>query len=83
MAESNETQNAKQALQAAKERAHNKTANKNPAMQIQMVAGHGEGRATREFEVIWWTDLFFSHWPWKVNPKIVYSKVLHFIHQND
>lgn len=58
VAENNDPQNAREALQAAKERARSRTPNKSPTLQIQMVVGHGEGRVTREFEVIWWPGLF-------------------------
>ena len=47
----NETQNSRQALQAAKERARNKTANNTSTMQIQIVLGHGDGKATRELNL--------------------------------
>ena len=57
-------------------RAHNKTANKNPTMQIQMVVGHGEGRTTREFEVIWWPDLISVNGHGKLTLRFYISKVL-------
>lgn len=76
VAESNEPQTARQALQAAKERARSKTANKTPTMQIQIVVGHGEGRATREFEVIWWPDLFSGTTHGKLTLRFYVSKVL-------
>lgn len=41
----NEPQNARQALQQAKERACSKT-NMTPSIQIEIVVGHGEGRMT-------------------------------------
>ena len=44
-----ESQNAREALEAAKERARSGTANVSPTMKIQMVVGPGEGRLTREF----------------------------------
>ena len=58
--ETNEPQNAREALEAAKERARRGTATVSPTMKIQMVVGPGDGRATREFEVIWWPELFSS-----------------------
>ena len=58
VAERREPQNAREALEAAKERARGRTANVSASMKIQMAAGHGEGRATREFEIIWWPQLF-------------------------
>ena len=61
-----EPQNAREALEAAKERARRATANVSPTMKIQMVVGPGEGRLTREFEVTWWPELFSStnHGKW-------------------
>lgn len=41
-----------------------------------MVVGHGEGRATREFEVIWWPDLFSDSTHGKLTLRFYVSKVL-------
>ena len=76
VAETSETQNAREALEAAKERARRGTANLSPTMQIQMVVGPGEGRATREFEVIWWPELFSSTNHGKLALRFYISKVL-------
>jgi hypothetical protein len=71
----NELQNARQALQKAKERARSKTI-KTPSIQIEIVVGHGEGRATREFEAIWWPDLFSGTGYGKLTLRFYVSKVL-------
>ena len=48
----------KTALERAKARAHGPTANKSPTLQIQIIVGRGKGRTTREFELIWWPEMF-------------------------
>ena len=70
-----EPQNAREALEAAKERARRGTANVSPTMKIQMVVGPGEGRLTREFEVIWWPELFSSTNHGKLTLRFYISKV--------
>ena len=70
-----EPQNAREALEAAKERARRATANVSPTMKIQMVVGPGEGRLTREFEVIWWPELFSSTNHGKLTLRFYISKV--------
>ena len=70
-----EPQNAREALEAAKERARRGTANVSPTMKIQMVVGPGEGRLTREFEVIWWPELFSSTNHGKLTLRLYISKV--------
>ena len=49
-----------QAIALAKARASGiRTAvNKQPTCKASLVVGEGEGRATREFEIIWWPDLY-------------------------
>ena len=46
------------ALDKAKERAQGQAANRTPTLQIQIVVGRGEGRATNEFKLIWWPEMF-------------------------
>ena len=70
-----EPPNAREALEAAKERARRGTANVSPTMKIQMVVGPGEGRLTREFEVIWWPELFSSTNHGKLTLRFYISKV--------
>ncbi|KAL9961669.1 hypothetical protein ACROYT_G030661 [Oculina patagonica] len=70
----NEPQNARQALELAKEKARNRT--ETATMQIEMVVGLGKGRASREFEVIWWPDLFSSASHGKLTLTFYVSKVL-------
>ena len=72
VAESNELLTAQQALQAAKERARSKKSSTIPTRQIEIVVGNGEGRATREFEVIWWPDLFSDNRHGKLTLQIYY-----------
>ena len=45
------------ALEVAKAKAHGRATNRSPTLQIQIVIGRGEGRATREFEIIWWPEM--------------------------
>ena len=72
VAVSNELLTAQQALQAAKERARSKKSSTIPTQQIEIVVGNGEGRATREFEVIWWPDLFSDNRHGKLTLQIYY-----------
>ena len=72
VAASNELLTAQQALQAAKERARSKKSSIIPTRQIEIVVGNGEGRATREFEVIWWPDLFSDNRHGKLTLQIYY-----------
>ena len=53
MAEKNMPLNGLEALEAAKEQARNGMTIKSPTLQLQIVVGRGQGRATREFEIIW------------------------------
>ena len=50
---STQEQRGRDALEAAKAKAQSHTANQTPTQNIQIVVGYGEGRATREFELIW------------------------------
>jgi len=44
-----------EAIMAAKAHAHGApTAQQIPSMETKITIGHGQGRATREFEIIWW-----------------------------
>ena len=76
VAERSEAQNARETLQAAKERARGRTVNVSPSMKIQMVVGPGEGRATREFEIIWWPELFSNPNHGKLTLRFYISKVV-------
>lgn len=73
--ERNKPQTAKEALETAKERAKRGTAKVSPTLKIQMVVGPGEGRLTREFEVIWWPELFSSTNHGKLTFRFYISKV--------
>lgn len=49
------------ALAKAKGRkSSNNYASQQPTCQASLVVGIGEGRATREFEVIWWPDMYLN-----------------------
>ena len=48
----------KYALEAAKARAHGRAGHVTPTLQAELLVGYGEGRATREFELIWWPEMF-------------------------
>lgn len=68
-------QDGRTALEAAKARAHARTANKSPTLQIQIVVGRGEGRATREFELLWWPEMFSTNRHGKLTLRFFVSKV--------
>jgi hypothetical protein len=56
------TLTGRDAINAAKAHAHGQAVNLEiPSMESQITVGHGEGRATREFELIWWPDMFSSN----------------------
>ena len=76
MAERNMPLNGLQALDAAKEQAKNGMTIKSPTLQLQIVVGRGQGRATREFEIIWWPGLFTSSIHEKLTLRFYISKVL-------
>ena len=65
----------KTALERAKARAHGPTANKSPTLQIQIVVGRGEGRTTREFELIWWPEMFSTSKHGKLTLRFSVSRV--------
>ena len=44
-------------------------------MQMQIVVAHGERRATREFELIWWPNIFSSNNSGKLSLRFYISKV--------
>ena len=63
------------ALERAKARAHGQAANRTPTLQIQIVVGRGEGRATREFELIWWPEMFSTSMHGKLTLRFYVSRV--------
>ena len=48
----------REALAAAKNRAQRKTLKGRITCKSNLVVGHGEGRATRELDLIWWPNLY-------------------------
>jgi len=48
-----------------------------PTCRASLVVGEGEGRATREFEVSWWPDLYKDEWRGKLNLRFYVGKVLY------
>lgn len=67
----------REALEAAKTRARGAvTSSQSPTMQLQVIVGRGEGRATREFEIIWWPELFSNSDHGKLTLRFYVSKVL-------
>ena len=64
------------ALEAAKAKAHGRAANRSPTLQIKIVIGRGEGRATREFEIIWWPEMFSTSNHGKLTLRFYVSKVV-------
>lgn len=67
-------QSAREALEAAKERARRRTI-QYPTVKLEIVVGRGEGRATREFEMIWWSELFSATAHDKLTLRFYVSKV--------
>lgn len=65
----------KTALEAAKAKAHSRSTGKSATQQLQIVVGHGEGRATREFELIWWPEMFSTSNHGKLVLRFYVSKV--------
>lgn len=47
-----------EALAAAKSRAHGKAPKDRITCKSNFVVGYGEGRATRELDLIWWPNLY-------------------------
>ena len=75
--ESSSLLTGREALEAAKSRAkEGGKGRQSPTMQLQVIVGHGEGRATREFEIIWWPELFFNTNHGKLTLRFYVSKVL-------
>ena len=73
---STQEQTGRDALEVAKARAHSHTANQTPTQHIQIVVGYGEGRTTREFELIWWPEMFSSSKHGKLTLRFYVSKVI-------
>lgn len=48
----------REALAAAKNRAQRKALKGRITCKSNLVVGHGEGRATRELDLIWWSNLY-------------------------
>jgi len=66
----------REALEAAKSRAKGGGKGlQSPTMQLQVIVGRGEGRATREFEIIWWPELFSNTSHGKLTLRFYVSKV--------
>ena len=63
------------ALERAKARAHGQAANRTSTLQIQIVVGRGEGRATREFELIWWPEMFSTSTQGKLTLRFYVSRM--------
>ena len=76
VAENSMPLNGREGLEAAKERPRSGMAIKSPTLQLQIVVGRGQGRATREFEIIWWPGLFTSSTHRKLTLRFYVSKVL-------
>ena len=50
---------AEEEILRAKQRAHVLVRkSKRPSSKTSLIVGYGEGRATREIEIIWWPDLY-------------------------
>ena len=64
------------ALEVAKAKAHGQATSRSPTLQIQIVIGCGKGRATREFEIIWWPQKFSTSNHGKLTLRFYVSKVV-------
>ena len=62
------------ALAKAKARGASDT-NQQPTCCASLVVGEGEGRATREFEVIWWPDMYQDQRRGKLTLRFYVGKV--------
>ena len=69
------TEDGRTAHQRAKARAHGQAAKRTPTLQIQIVVGRREGRATREFELIWWPEMFSASLHGKITLRFYVSRV--------
>ena len=68
---------ARRALEAAKALSKGEEkGRKSPTMQLQIIVGRGEGKATREFEIILWPELFANTTHGKLTLRFFISKVL-------
>lgn len=50
--------------------------NQQPTCRASLVVGYGEGRATREFEVIWWPDIYSNQQRGKLALRLYVAKVI-------
>lgn len=66
----------RQALEAAKARSQFGSANRSPTSRSELVVGYGEGRMTREFDLLWWPELFSNGNRGKLVIRFYISKVL-------
>ena len=65
----------REALAAAKSRAHRPGSRSRITAQSNLVVGHGEGRATRELDLIWWSNLYNSINVGKLAIRIYVSRI--------
>lgn len=66
----------REALAAAKSRAHNKKVSKDRiTCKSNIVVGYGEGRATRELDIIWWPNLYRTNVLGKMCIRLFVSRV--------
>ena len=47
-----------------------------PTCRASLVVGYGEGRATCEFEVIWWSDIYTNQQRGKLALRLYMAKVM-------
>jgi len=47
-----------------------------PTCRASLVVGNGEGKATREFEVIWWRDIYTNQQRGKLALRLYVAKVM-------
>ena len=63
----------REALAAAKNKAHGKASEGQITCRSNLVVGHGEGRATRELDLIWWPNLYNTVLLGKMCIRVEYS----------
>ena len=64
------------AIALAKAQARGRATRQQPTCRASLIIGEGEGRASREFELIWWPDLFSQQERGKLTLRYYVGKVM-------
>ena len=64
------------AIALAKAQARGTTKCQQPTCRASLIIGEGEGRVSREFELIWWPDLFSQQERGKLTLRYYVGKVM-------